>query len=153
MRRSEMENNSNEEREQWLKSFKGIYKQTNPSIMKVTKLNSDGQPANPRSLLEAYHDFRPILQSLKNMPKPPEKELRKIKNDFERTLSMCIKAGEMAIKMLDDLNHGARLASRMHVASIVGYVNYAALSHKSLIERLNKIGIFKLFFLNGFINY
>ena len=137
-----MKDNSNEVERDWFESFMLIYNQASPLVDTVAKLDSEGQPANPGSLLEAYQSLLPLLQSLKDMPKPPEKELRKVKDDFERTLSMCVKAGEMAMKMLDDLNHGAKLAARMHVASIVGYVNYAAIYHKDLIKRLTKIGVF-----------
>ena len=135
-----MKDNSNEIERDWLQSFMLIYNQASPLIDTVAKLDSEGQPANPGNLLEAYRNLLPLHQSLKDMPKPPEKELRKVKDDFERALSMCVKAGEMAIKMLDDLDRGAKLAARMHVASIVGYVNYAAIYRKDLIKRLNKIG-------------
>ena len=137
-----MKDNSNEVKKDWLESFMLIYNQASPLIDTVAKLDSEGQPANPGSLLEVYPRLLPLLQTLQDMPKPQEKELRKVKDDFEKTLSMCIKAGEMAIKMLDDVDHGAKLAARMHVASIVGYVNYAAIHRKDLIKRLTKIGVF-----------
>jgi len=136
-----MKDSANEAKEQWLKSFMVIYKQASPLINTVAKLDAEGQPAGPDSFLEAYQNFRPLLQSLKEMPKPSHKELRNIKKDFEKTLSMCVKAGEMMIKMIDDLRHGSQLASRMHLASVVGYVSYAEIYHKSLLDRLSKVGV------------
>ena len=138
---SSVKDKSNEAREQWLKSFMAIYKQASPLIDTVAKLDTEGQPASLDSLLEAYRSFGPLLQALKEMPKPPQKELRNIKNDFEKTLSMCIKAGEMAMKMVDDLRHGANLASRMHFSTIVGYIGYAEIYYKVLLDRLTKIGV------------
>jgi len=126
--------------EQWLDSFMAIYKQVSPLIDRVTKFNTEGGPADPGSLLEAYQSFSPLLQSLKEMPNPAQRELRKIKNDFEKTLSMCAKAGEMAIKMSDDLKHNAKLAARMHVSSVVGYISYAEIYHKALLGKLAKLG-------------
>ena len=137
-----MKDNSNEVKGDWFESFMLIYNRACPLLDTVAKLDSEGQPANPGSLLETYPSLLALLQSLKNMPKPPEKELRKAKHDFEKTLSMCVKAGEMALKMLDDVDHGAKLAARMHVASIVGYINYAAIYREELIKRLTKIGVF-----------
>jgi hypothetical protein len=139
--RKESREEREEAHEQWLKSFMAIYQQATPLIGKVAQLNSDGQPADLLSLVEAYRRFRPLLQSLKKLPKPPEKELRNIKNDFEKTLSMCVKAGEMAMKMSDDLAHGAHFASRLHLASIVGYIGYAEGYHKASLDRLTKIGV------------
>lgn len=136
-----MKDESNEAQGQWLKSFMVIYKQASPLIDTVAKLDTERQPADLNSLLEAYRSFGPLLQSLKEMPKPPHKELRNIKNDFEKTLSMCMKAGEMAIKMVDDLGHGAKLASRMHFSSIVGYISYAEIYYKALRDRLTKISV------------
>ena len=126
---------------EWLKDLMSIYKQASPTIETVTEVDSDGQPASLDSLVEGYGFLPPILQSIKRMQKPSDKELRKIKGDFEKTLEMSIKAGEMALRMIDDYNHGARTASRMHFASIVGYVSLAESYHKLVKERLTKIGI------------
>ncbi|MEK7354246.1 MAG: hypothetical protein AABZ77_07060 [Chloroflexota bacterium] len=130
----------NETQCQWLKAFMVIYKQASPLIDTIAKLPTEGQPLDRRSLIEAYRSFGPLLKSLKGMPKPTHKELRNIKNDFKKTLSMCIKAGEMAVKMVDDLGHGYKLASRMHLSSIVGYMGYAGIYHKALLDRLAKNG-------------
>jgi len=126
---------------EWLTVFMSVYKQARPTIETVAKLDSDGHPASPDSLVEGYRLLSPVLQSMKGMPKPPNKELRKIKDNLEKTLEMSIKAGEMALKMIDDHAHGARTASRMHFASIVGYVSYAGSFHKLVKEGLTKIGV------------
>jgi hypothetical protein len=126
---------------EWLTVFMSVYKQARPTIEIVAKLDSDGHPASLDSLVEGYRLLPPVLQSIKGMPKPSNKELRKIKGNLEKTLEMSIKAGEMALKMIDDHAHGARTASRMHFASIVGYVSYAGSFHKLVKEGLTKIGV------------
>ena len=126
---------------EWLKDLMSIYKQASPTIETITEVDSDGQPASLDSLVEGYGLLSPILQSIKRMQRPSNKELRKIKGDFEKTLEMSIKAGEMALKMIDDYTHGAQMASRMHFASIVGYVSYAGSYHQFVKERLTKIGM------------
>lgn len=126
---------------EWLKDLMSIYKKASPTIETVTEVDSDGQPASLDSLVEGYRLLPPILQSIKRMQKPSNKELRKIKGDFEKTLEMSIKAGEMALRMIDDHAYGARMASRMHFASIVGYVSYAGSYSKFVKERLTKIGV------------
>lgn len=126
---------------EWLTVFLPVYKQARPTVETVAKLDSDGHPASLDSLVEGYKLLPPILQSIKEMPKPSNKELRKIKDKLEKTLEMSIKAGEMALKMIDDHAHGARTASRMHFASIVGYVSYAESFYKLVKEGLTKIGV------------
>lgn len=126
---------------EWLPVFMSVYKQARPIIETVAKLDLDGQPASLDSLVEGYKLLPPILQSITGMPKPFSKELRKIKDNLQKTLEMSIKAGETALKMIDDHAHGARTASRMHFASIVGYVSYAGSFHKLVKEGLTKIGV------------
>lgn len=125
----------------WLTVFMSVYKQASPIIETIAKLDSDGHPASLDSLVEGYKLLPPVLQSIKGMPKPSNKELRKIKDNLEKTLEMGIKAGEMALKMIDDHAHGARTASRMHFASVVGYVSYVGSYHKLVKERLTRIGM------------
>lgn len=125
----------------WLADLISIYTKATPTIEKVTEVDSDGQPASLDSLVEGYRLLPPLLQSIKGMQKPSNKELRKIKGDFEKTLEMSIKAGEMALKMIDDHAHGAGMASRMRFASIVGYVSHAGSYHKFVKERLTKVGV------------
>lgn len=126
---------------EWLTVFLSVYSQARPTIETVAKLDSDGHPAALQTLVEGHRVLRPTLQSVRGMPTPPNKGLRKIKGDLEKTLEMSIKAGEMASKMIDDYADGAQTATRMHFATIVGYVSYAGSFHKLVKERLTKIGV------------
>jgi hypothetical protein len=126
---------------EWLAAFVSVYKQARPAIETVAKVHSADHPPTLDSLVEGCKLLPPVLQSIKGMPKPSNKELRKIKDNLEKTLEMSIKAGEMALKMIEDHTHGARAASRMHFASMVGYVSYAGGFHKLVKGGLTKIGV------------
>jgi hypothetical protein len=126
---------------EWLTVFMSVYKQARPTIETIAKLDSDRHPASLDSLVEGYKLLPPVLRLTKGMPKPSNKELRMIKGSLEKTLEMSIKAGEMALKMNDDLAHGARTAARMHFALIVGYVSRAEGYHTVVKEGLTRVGV------------
>ncbi|MFC2022752.1 hypothetical protein ACFLTL_01135 [Chloroflexota bacterium] len=125
----------------WLKSFMLIYYQAIPLIDTTLKMDTEAEPPYLESMIEAYHLLPPMLQAIKKMHKPSDKELSKIKVDFERTLRTSIKAGEMALKAVDDYSHGAQTATRMRFAAIIGLVNLTKTNHESLLQRLAKIGV------------
>lgn len=126
---------------EWLASFMAIYEKSTPLIHVVSKLDAEGQPASLNDLADAHYGFTHILKSAKNLPTPKQRELKNIKNDFERTLASVIKAGEMAAKMLDDIRAGSKLSSRMHYSSMVGYIGHASVYHSSLLRGFEKVGI------------
>lgn len=126
---------------EWLTTFMSVYSQASPTIEIVAKLDSDDHPASLDSLVEGYRLLPSLLRSIKEMPKPSKKELRKIKGNLEKTVEMSIRAGEVALKMIGDNAHGARTASRIRVATMVGYVSLAEGLHKLVKEELTKIGV------------
>ena len=134
-----MKNELSEADNQWLESFLIIYNEAKPTIDNVAKLDSNGQPADPSTFLEAYRMLNPQLQSLEELSKPKYKELRKLSKDFNKTLSMCLQAAVMMMKLVDDVHAEAKFAGRMHLASVVGYVNYAQTYHQFVQKRLDKI--------------
>ena len=136
-----MKNELSEADNQWLESFLAIYNEAKPTIEKVSTLDSSGQPTDPSTFLEAYKILNPQLKSLEELSKPKYKELRKLSKDFNKTLSMCLKAAEMTIKLVDDVNAGANIAGRMHLASVVMYVNNAHIYHQVVQKHLDKIGV------------
>ena len=122
--------------DQWLRAFMPLYEQAAPLIQGIAKLDDSGLPADPETLVEAIENLPPILESVRNLPKPKQKEFRNIKKDFENVLLRCIKAGKTEVKLLDDLNHGAQMAARMRLATIVGYTGQAIVYYESLSKRL-----------------
>jgi hypothetical protein len=124
--------------QQWLQMFIPLYRQADPLIQIIAKLDVDGLPADLQTLTEANWKLQPILQDAKRLPAPKQKEFRSIKKDFENVLSLCIKASEIGAKMLDDMSHGApKIALRMRLATIVGYTVQAGGHYESLCKRLS----------------
>jgi len=122
--------------DQWLQAFMPLYEQAAPLIQSIAKVDDSGLPAELETLVKAIEKLPPILESVRNLPKPKQKEFRNIKKDFENVLSRCIKAGEVGVKLLDDLNHGAQMATRIRLATIVGYTGQAIVYYESLSKRL-----------------
>lgn len=132
-----MKEGDEEKTERWLKAFMPLYEQAAPLIQVIAQLEANRLPADLRTLVEVTEKLQPILESARNLSKPKHKEFRNIKKDFENVLSRCIKAGEIGVKLLDDLSHGApQIALRMRLATIIGYVGQATAYHESLCKRL-----------------
>jgi len=127
--RGDMKDVDREERAQWLKAFMPLYEQAAPLIRNIAKVDADGSPTDVGNLIEGYEKLPPILQSVKEIPKPREKELRKLKKDFEDLLYSCIRAGEWGIKFVQD-------PSRIRFASIVFFTNAANGLMESFSKRL-----------------
>ena len=87
------------ERLRWLQLFMPLYEKVVPLIRGITDLKSleSGElPVSPHALAESPLTLKPVLESIRKIPKPKEKELLSIKREFEIVLSSCIKAGESA---------------------------------------------------------
>ncbi len=116
-----------EETERWLKEFMTLYKQTDTLVNKITKTVADNIPANLEILLEGYEKLPPIFQSVKELPKPKEKEFSRLKNDFKDVLDACIKAGGWAVKLIQD-------PSRSRFANIIFFTTLAS----GIMEKVSK---------------
>lgn len=136
-----MQDNLLEEKIVWLESFLAIYNQACPFIDTMTSVDSNGQPTKGEKILEPYQNLNPLYLALKSMPTPSDKKLRKVRDDLDKTLFNCVKAGEMTLKMLDDANHGAKFASRMHYATIVGHINIASTWRNDLVKYLAEVNV------------
>jgi len=132
-----------------------LYEQAAPLIQSIAKLDANGLPSDLQTLVEANEKLQPILKSVKNLPKPEQKEFHNIKKDFENVLFRCIKAGEMGVKLLDDLSHGPhKWYWRIRLATIVGWTGQATVYYESLSERLascleNSLRKLRLYALTG----
>jgi len=94
-----MKNVDREEAEQWLKTFMSLYEQAIIITPKISEVDRDGVPTNITALREISIKLPPILKSLKEMPKPKNKKLRRLKRDFKLTLDACISASKWGIKL------------------------------------------------------
>ena len=83
------------EKSEWLQEFMALYEQTSPIINGIIRKSADSMPASPLDLMEGLK-LRPILERVKKLSKPRDKELRETKNEFEQVLSSCIKIADAA---------------------------------------------------------
>ena len=118
-----------EETERWLKGFMPLYQQAATLIHKIAKFDAEGLPTDLPTLLDGNVKLPPILKSVKELPKPKEKELRKLKKDFENVLDACIKASEWGVKFSQD-------QSRIRLSMIVFQTTAAIEFMKSFSKRL-----------------
>ena len=85
-------------------------------------------------------NLQPLLKTLKNLPKPKQKELQNVKKDLEKVILNCIKASDIGDKFLDDVTHGANaITQRMRVSTIVGYISFAQSYNESFKKRLSQL--------------
>ena len=77
------------EEDERLREFMQIYEQASPIISTVIKREADGSPSSPLELMEGLK-LRPMLEHVKKLSKPKEKELHEAKKEFEQLLLACI---------------------------------------------------------------
>jgi hypothetical protein len=123
---------------EYLNTLASIYQNLSPPLSSVAKIEND-LPPDLEILFQAHSNYQSTLQNIKMLHKAPHKDLQRMSKDLQQALSMCIKAGEMADKMVDDLGYNAQLASRMHFASIVGYIRYAKSYNEEFTKRMNQL--------------
>jgi len=115
--------------EQWLKTFMSLYEQTIIITPKISEVDSDGMPTDVTALIEINIKLLPILKSLKEMPKPKNKELRRLRKDFKLTLDACITAGKWGIKL-------NQKSSRFRFSVTIFWTSLAISFKKSLSKKL-----------------
>ena len=118
-----------EEAEQWLKIFMPLYEQAIMLTPKIPEVDSDGVPTDVTALREISIKLLPVLKSLKEMPKPKNKELRRLRKDLKLTLDACISAGKWGIKL-------NQKSSRLRFSVTVFWTSLAISFKKSLSKKL-----------------
>ncbi len=127
-----MKEEDKEKTEHWLQEFMTLYKQADTLIHKIAEVDADGTPTDLTTLLEGYEKLPPILKSVKEIPKPKEKELRKLKRELQDILDACIKASEWGVKLAQDPN-------RVRFANIVFWTTFASGLMESFSKRLTSL--------------
>ena len=127
-----MKEEDKEETEHWLQEFMTLYEQAETLILKIAKVDADGMPTDLRTLMEGSEKLPPILKSVKEISKPKEKELRKLKKEFQDILDACIKASEWGVKLAQDPN-------RVRFANIVFWTTSASGLMESFSKRLTSL--------------
>lgn len=120
-------NELSREDELWLQEFMLLYQKDDTLVQKIVKVDANGSPADLQTLIKGYEKLPSILQAIKELPKPKEKELRKLKDNYRDVLVSCIKAGDWAIKLTQD-------PSRVRFANIVLFTTLAS----GIMEKVSK---------------
>ena len=126
-----------EEAERWLQTVMPLYEQAATLTHKIAKVDNDGLPADLTTLIEVSTKLTPILKSVKEIPKPREKELRKLQKDFKQALDACISASKWGVKLSQKPN-------RVRFSVTVFWTSLA----NSFMESLSK----KLALLSEYLN-
>jgi hypothetical protein len=124
-----------EERLRWFQIFMPLYEKAAPLVRRIANIEMLGAgelPVSPYTLVESNLTLRPILQALKKIPEPKEKDLVSIQTELETALSSCIKAAEAAAKYIDLQGRG--IADQVLLGIII---NSTVLAHE-YIESVSK---------------
>jgi hypothetical protein len=119
------------EKSEWLPEFMALYQQASPIITIVTRRSADGMPASPLDLMEGLK-LRPMLERMKKLSKPKDKELREAKNEFEQVMSNCIKIADAAADFIS--SGGQALLGGPDFTRIVKGIETA----NELVEKLSR---------------
>lgn len=124
-----MKETDRKEAERWLQAFMPLYEQATTITHNIAQVNADGLPTDLTTLREINAKLPPILKSAKEMPKPKDKELRRLKKDFRLTLDACIKASKWRAKLSQKPN-------RVRFSVTVFWTSLANSFMESLSKRL-----------------
>ncbi len=123
------------ERLSWFRAFMPLYERAAPLVQRIADLKrfEVGElPVSPDMLAVSRLTLQPILNAVRRMPRPKEKELATIQREFELALLNCIKAAEWAEKYL---NPGHRNVDSDVLLGTA--INYTVLAHE-YIESVSK---------------
>ena len=130
-----------DERRKWFQSFMPLYEKAAPIIQRVTNpetLMAGELSVSPYSLLESNLTIQPIVEAVRKMPKPKEKQLASIQREFEIALSSCMKAAEAAVKYVALRERGRD--KRAVLSTITNLTNLAHEHMESVSRRLTPYG-------------
>jgi hypothetical protein len=123
-----------------MEAFMPIYQQFTDAVDRFTKMQTSGDQISWQQVFEASHEFPPLLQSLKSIPKPPHQDLRKIRNDFRLALLWWGKVGKTSERIVKQQKSAPSVALLADVNKARTYTRHAAKRHKAVVDGLNKIG-------------
>jgi hypothetical protein len=116
---------------EWLPEFMAVYQQALPIINVVIRKSADGTPASPLDLMEGLK-LRPMLERVKKLSKPKDKEFREAKNELEQVLTSCVKIADAAANFVS--GGGQALLGGPDFARIVEGIGTA----NGLMEKLSQ---------------
>lgn len=119
-----------EEAGRWLEAFIPLYEQSSAFIHCVTdNVTADGLPGDSTALPEVIRKLSPLLESVRQLPKPGQITLRRLKKDLKLTIDACIKACRWTIKLNNK-------SSRFRLSAAVFWTSLAVSFSGSLSAKL-----------------
>ena len=118
------------EKIQWQQDFMALYQQASPIVNVIVKKSTDGMPASPLDLVEGLK-LRSMLDRVKKLSKPRDKEMRQAKSELENLLSSCIKIADAAANFVS--SGGQALLGGPDFKKIVAGIETA----EGLLEKLS----------------
>ncbi len=129
-----------EDKEQWLDTFLPMYEQAKLKIDTIINFNIlsdnlavDNAAANIKQVILTASNLKFILDIYDKLPEPRDKELRKVRRDFQDLLTACVSNGAMWLKYTEVPG------SKMQRHKIVYFWSMAKGINKELSERITRI--------------
>ena len=87
---------------EWLQAFLPLYEKARPLVQKVGKcVRSEDEKAAVEALKEAVQKLPSILHEMKATPNPKDKELKEIKNKFQKGFQEFIDSCKYGVTYFD----------------------------------------------------
>ena len=120
--------NTGKEALRWFETFVPLYEKAASlvrHIADIEALKAGRLPTSLYALVESNLTLGLILQVVRKMPKPEEKELASIQQEFQIALSSCIKAAETAAKYVELVERGIEDRALLNIV-----INSTVLAHE-----------------------
>jgi len=114
----------------WQQEFMALYQQAAPIVNVIVRRDAEGMPASPLDLMEGLK-LRPMLERVKKLSKPKDKDMREAKSELENLLSSCIKIADAAANFIS--SGGQALLGGPDFKKIVSGIETAS----GLLEKLS----------------
>ncbi len=105
-----MKDSEKEEASHWLEKLTRLYEKNRVAITEIANLNTESSPEDWDKAFsnENVAALMSATEPIKELPKPKNKELRKLKDCYRDLASTCLKAGHLYLKSYyaGDLSRG-----------------------------------------------
>ena len=131
-----MKDSEKEEASHWLEKLTRLYEKNRVAITEIASLRTESPPqdwdkaysnANVRALVSA-------IETIKELPKPKPKELRKLKDCYRDLVATCLKAGHLYLK-----SYYAGDLSRLRYSQMIFWTTFSEGLLKDFQKKLEKV--------------
>lgn len=131
-----MKESEREEARRWLEGLTRLYEQNEVALREIASLNTESSPEdwdkafsneNAAALMNA-------IEPIKELPKPKNKELRKLKDCYRDLVSTCLKAGHLYLK-----SYYAGDLGRVRYSQMIFWTTFSEGLLKDFQKKLEKV--------------